>query len=257
MRLRIGVSLLAALASASLAGATPARAAGDDALHDRVRAELAVFTDWLARNRVKGYVGEVGWPGESADAEEWNGLAQAWYRDADAARLWVTAWATGEWWGTGYRLAVYEDRFAGAGVDSAAGQAAVLEAHPSTAAYRRGVNVAGGEFGAPVDSPTSSFSNASPGVYDRAYHYDSQATFDWLASRWIRLVRLPFRWERLQPTLGRKLDPAELGRLREAVGRARRAGLRVILDMHDYGAASVRPIRCSSLWAGMTMSRGN
>ena len=140
-----------------------------------------MFTDWLARNRVDGYIGEVGWPDDRrGEAAEWNQLAERWYQDADAARLWVTNWAAGEWWKSTYDLASYEDRELGSGVDSANTQAAVIEAHPSTAAYRRGVNVAGGAFGAPSVDPTSTFSNANPGRIEVNYHYDAAGTFSFL-----------------------------------------------------------------------------
>ena len=208
-----------------------------DALHRRIRAELSTFTDWLRRNGVKGYIGEVGWPDDyRGDASKWNALAEAWYDDADAARLWVTQWSTGEWWGTTYKLAPYEDRRSPAGVDSANTQAAVTEAHPTTPSYLRGVNVSGAEFGAPYSlDPTSNFSNRRPGRYNYAYHYDGQATFNNLARRGIRLIRLQFRWERIQPVLGGALDETELGRLKAVVGRATDAGLKVILDVHNFG----------------------
>jgi hypothetical protein len=229
-------------------------AAQPDALHRRVRAELGRFTGWLQENGVDGYVGEVGWPDDYAgDAEQWNALAEAWYDDADAANLWVTQWSTGEWWGTGYKLAPYEDRHfpdnSPNGVDSANTQAAVTEAHPTTPSYLRGVNVSGAEFGAPFSTePTSSFSNRRLGRYDRAYHYDGQATFDFLAGRGLGVIRLQFRWERLQPKRGGPLDPTELGRLKAAVGRATGAGLQVILDVHNFGDYYVehkgRGVRC-------------
>jgi aryl-phospho-beta-D-glucosidase BglC (GH1 family) len=95
--------------------------------------------------------------------------------------------------------------------------------------------VAGAEFGAPVVDRTSAFSNANRGTPERDYHFDSAATFEYLAGRGVRLVRIPFRWERLQPKLDRALDAGELGRLRGLIGRARAAGLSVILDMHNYG----------------------
>lgn len=227
--------------------APPADAApGCDALCARVRSELSSFTDWLATNAAEGIIGEVGWPGTDP---RWNAVADAWYRDADAARLWVTAWSTGEWWGTTYPLAVYEDRSSPPGIDTAQPQAAVVEAHRSTAGVMRGVNVAGGEFGAPVVDTTSSFSNVNRGAYDRAYHYDSQPTFDYLASRGAKVVRIPFRWERVQPTLGAGLDLEEVRRLKAVAGRARAAGMKVILDLHNYGgyylhdAASGRGVR--------------
>jgi Cellulase (glycosyl hydrolase family 5)/Ca-dependent carbohydrate-binding module xylan-binding len=208
-----------------------------DPLFRRTVAELGVFTDWLARNRVAGYVGEVGWPDDRrGEAARWNSLAERWYEKADAAGLWVTNWAAGEWWGPSYNLASYRSRGPGAGVDTPDTQAAVIEAHPTTAAYRRGVNVAGGAFGAPAIDSTSSFSNANPGRIETDYHYDGSDTFRFLASRQIDLVRIEFRWERLQPRLGHALDRAELARLRAAVAAARAAGLDAILDMHNYGA---------------------
>jgi cellulase (glycosyl hydrolase family 5) len=230
--------------SAATPGSVPAETiqptasppAASDALQRRVLSELAVFTDWLARYRVQGFIGEVGWPDDATgDARAWNALADEWFRQADMHRLWVTAWATGEWWHTEYPLADYEDSGPGAGVDRPNDQAAVLERHAFSRDYLRGVNVAGGEFGAPAIDPTSSFSNATPGVAERDYHYDTSATFRYLAGRGIGLVRIPFRWERLQPALGRRLDPGELGRLRGVVRRAEAAGLQVVLDMHNYG----------------------
>ena len=113
-----------------------------------------------------------------------------------------------------------------AGVDAADVQAAVLERHASSGAALRGVNVAGAEFGAPQIEPTSSFSNRDPGTYDTAYHYDTQATFDYLAGRGVKLVRLPVRWERLQREPFAPLDAAEVARLRAALSRAGQAGSR-------------------------------
>ena len=212
---------------------------GVDALHRRARAELKVFTDWLAENGVQGYIGEVGWPDDvREDYTRWNALAEAWFEDADAAGLWVTVWATGEWWKHPYYpLAVYENRLPGPGVDTANTQAPVVDAHPTTQSYLRGVCVAGAEFGPPGPLVKKSrFSNARPSIYDTAYHYGSQETFTYLAGRGIQLVRLAFRWERLQRTLGGELNTAELERLKSAVARASNAGLVVLLDMHGYGA---------------------
>jgi hypothetical protein len=242
-RRRIAVALVMAIGAALVAAvpAPPALAAtvpgSDDALQARVRSELAVFTGWLAANNVKGYVGEVGWP-NNADTASWNALATKWYADAAAAGMWTTAWATGEWWGCGYKLSVYTwstcSTMDGT-LNTARSQAAVLEAQ--TDPDNRGINVAGGEFGTPgpLDA-TSPFSNANPGVYDTAYHYDLAASFTYLASRGVTTVRLPLRWERLQRTLGGPLDAAEVQRITSAVGRASTAGLKVILDVHNYGA---------------------
>jgi hypothetical protein len=238
------------LATAALLLLLPATASAQapDALHQRVLSELGVFTEWLARYDVEGYVGEVGWPDDQrGDAERWNALAEAWFDEADAAGLWVTYWATGEWWGDDYLLAAYEDPDAFGGVERPNTQAPVLEAHLGPG---RGIVDAGGEFGhAPTTQRTSTFSNRNPGRYDDAYHYDAAATFEYLASRGIPLVKIPFRWERLQPKPGGRLDGGELRRLRAVTARAGAAGLGVILDMHNYGAYYVeragRGVRCA------------
>lgn len=235
-----GLGTLTVPALVSTYGSVARAGAGEDALQRRVRAELKMFTDWLQENGARGYIGEIGWPDDAdREAERWNSLADAWFRDADAANLWVTAWATGEWWiHPYYRLAVYENRKGAhdSGVESKNTQATVLEAHPSTDIYLRGINVCGGEFGTPEAlARRSRFSNRRPGIYNTHYHYDSQATFDYLADRGLKLVKLAFRWERLQSRLGAPLDATELARLRGAVSRARAAGLQVLLDMHNYG----------------------
>ena len=235
--LRIATFLAAALTFTTVPTANAADATACDALCTRSRSDLKVFTRWLKRHRVKGYVGEVGWPnGASADAAKWDAVGQRWFEDANAARLPVTMWATGEWWGNDYDLSVFEPALDGQSVNKDNTQAPVLTANQTTTEYARGINNNGGEFGAVSAAPTSSFSNANPGTYDRAYHYDSQATFAFLASRGVKIIRLPFRWERIQPTLGAPLDAAEVTRIRDAVGRAKSAGLQVVLDMHNYGA---------------------
>jgi hypothetical protein len=222
---------------------------GGDALHARIERELLDFLDWLEEHGVKGYIGEVGWPAKPAeDAGHWNGLAHRWFELADRAGVWVTVWAAGEWWSQDYRLAIYRSREAGSALDSPTAQAEVLETHLDLPDALHGVNVAGGEFSAPVDESTSSFSNRRRGTYDRDYHYDSSETFDFLSSRGIALVRIPFRWERLQPELGNDLDRDELHRLKEVVSHASAAELEVVLDMHNYGAFYLeengRGVRC-------------
>jgi hypothetical protein len=229
------VLMVTLLSGATAASGADTASAGDDVLTHRARTELRRFTSWLRTNNVKGYIGEVGWPeGPNGDDARWNALAERWYRDADAADLWVTAWTTGERWGS-YPLAAYRDRPDQRGVDSASAQAEVIERHPTASGRLRGINVAGAEFAAPNVAPMSKFSNTNPGTYERDYHYDGDGTFAYLAARGVKLARIPFRWERIAPRIGGPLNRAELQRLKAAVGRAGRAGIRVVLDMHNYG----------------------
>lgn len=85
-----------------------------------------------------------------------------------------------------------------------------------------GVNLAGGEFG------------RMPGVYGRDYVYPGAAQFDYCKAKGLTIVRLPFRWERLQPKLSAPLDEAELTRLDETVRSARDRGIKLLLDSHNY-----------------------
>ena len=220
---------VAGVAGASLVvGTTPGPEAPMDPVQAAALHDLETFTGWLRRNGVRGYIGEVGWPARSpAEARAWNAVADAWYRGADRDHLWVTAWATGQF-DASYPLAIYA--WTSAGLQPRP-QAAVVERHVSQDDVLRGVVVAGGEFG--TDDPV--FSNATPGTYGTAYRYDPPQTFRELAQRGITLVRLPFRWERVQPQLGGELDPAEVERIRGTVAAAHAAGLLVVLDLHNFG----------------------
>ncbi|ADZ72336.1 glycoside hydrolase family 5 protein [Polymorphum gilvum] len=86
----------------------------------------------------------------------------------------------------------------------------------------RGANAAGGEFG-PL-----------PGRHGQTHLYPSEATLAYLAGKGMNVVRLPFRWERLQPTPFGRLDDTELTLLRASVDTAAALGLTVILDPHNY-----------------------
>jgi len=112
--------------------------------------------------------------------------------------------------------------------------AAVQGAAPQAALplrLRGGVSLAGAEFGAERDE----FSNQNPGVYGRDYQYPQRPTIEYFAARELGLLRVPFRWERIQPRLSSPLDKAELARLREVVRWAGSCGAAVVLDVHNYG----------------------
>jgi endoglucanase len=87
-----------------------------------------------------------------------------------------------------------------------------------------GVNLAGAEFN----------TKALPGIAFKDYTYPSAAELNYIAAQGANMIRLPFRWERLQQSLYGPLDGAELGRLRTAVNNANAAGLCVLLDLHNY-----------------------
>lgn len=102
------------------------------------------------------------------------------------------------------------------------------EAEPTP---RLGVSLAGPEFG----TQRAGFSNLAPGVFGRDYTYNHEATTSYFCKQGLKLLRIPIRWERIQPKLGQGLDAAELERLRTAIGWARTNGGEVVIDVHNYG----------------------
>jgi len=88
----------------------------------------------------------------------------------------------------------------------------------------RGVNLSGAEF----------TSTALPGKYGYQYVYPSVSSVDYFKAKGMNLVRLPFLWERLQPTLNGSLDPTELTRLKDFVAGATAKGVSVLIDPHNY-----------------------
>jgi hypothetical protein len=203
-----------------------------DALQARALDGLATFADWLRRNDVPGYVGEVGWPA-GPDAQRWAALAQTWYQGADALGLPVTAWAAASW-PAGYPMAVYRRGAGSTSLNTAGPQSEVVRDHATTGRYLRGVVLAGGSFAA-ADS-NAQFSSTRPGRYGYDYSYENAASYSYLAAQGVKLVRLTVSWERLQPVPGEALNQVELGRLRTALTRAAQAGIAVILDLHNYGS---------------------
>jgi endoglucanase len=90
--------------------------------------------------------------------------------------------------------------------------------------FLMGVNIAGGEFG------------QVGGAYGSNYIYPSRSEIDYYAGKGLEVIRVPFRWERLQTSLNGPLDATELARIDDVVNYAASKGLKVVLDAHNYGA---------------------
>lgn len=209
-----------------------------DALQSKTLDELRQFTGWLEREGVAGYIGEMNWPNDIErpfdDASQWNALGEKWFREADKHDLWVTGWNANDW---GLGASGYFFIYGIAGEDAPRvlttrySQADVFESHQSTPGYERGVNLLSGYLYYSVPG----FCNENPGRYGEDYYYMGQRSLDYLADRGVTLIRFPFRWERLQRTLGGELDATGLQHISEFVDRAARSGLKVILDVHNFG----------------------
>ncbi|MEG3167502.1 glycoside hydrolase family 5 protein [Sphingomonas sp. LB3N6] len=119
---------------------------------------------------------------------------------------------------------------------------------PADPGYVVGVNIAGGEFGDVYDSA------GNHRAYGSAYVYPSQPELadpgkrhqemDFFWSQGVRIIRVPVKWERLQPELfgplygdgstGSWSGRQDMRRLDEAIGYEESLGGIVLLDLHNY-----------------------
>ena len=112
-----------------------------------------------------------------------------------------------------------------------------------------GVNISGGEFAHPHPG--------QPNVYGKNYIYPTNAELDYFAARGVNVIRLPFRWEVLQPALDQPILPQELDRLKAVATAATARGMRVMIDPHDFqdyfgkkiGSAEVPDAAFASFWS--------
>lgn len=102
----------------------------------------------------------------------------------------------------------------------------------------RGVNLSGAEFG------------DVPGKLDTDYTYPSEQAIQRLGKLGMSAIRLPFRWERIQPQLNDSLDIMELAYLDQTVRRIEEAGLVAIIDLHNYGYYGKKQLGSAELPAG-------
>ena len=91
-----------------------------------------------------------------------------------------------------------------------------------------GVNLAGADFGELL------------GKNGTEYGYPTPGNIEYYARLGFTLVRIPFKWERMQPDLDAPLAEAELALLTAVVDQARQHGLTVVLDPHNYARRRLR-----------------
>ena len=103
-----------------------------------------------------------------------------------------------------------------------------------------GVNLSGLEFGSGIGSLNSTY--AMPPASEYSY---------WAHNVGSNIIRLPFTWERLQPTLGGALDKNYLSYIQQEVGYAKANGMTTLLDLHNYGlynGQNVTGAQLSDVW---------
>ena len=107
-----------------------------------------------------------------------------------------------------------------------------------------GVVLSGGEF-------------TPGGSYPVHYGYPTTQSIDYYASKGMKIIRLPFLWERVQPVQFGFLDPVEISRIAEVVRYATAKGFQVGLDVHNggygygslIGGASTTDSSFADLWS--------
>lgn len=116
-----------------------------------------------------------------------------------------------------------------------------------------GVNLSGAEFGSNV-----------PGQHQQDYSYPLVTDLDYFKSKGMRLIRLPFKWERVQPQMNGPLDPVELKRMTDFIDAAAERDMLIIPDVHNFarrvvngnpeiiGTAAVPAAAFVDFWAKLT-----
>lgn len=92
----------------------------------------------------------------------------------------------------------------------------------------RGVAMSGLEFD----------SSAIPGALNTNFFNSAQTTYDYFgktSGKGFNIVRLPFTWERMQPTLGGSLATQYQAYINEQIAFAASSGMNTILDLHNFG----------------------
>jgi len=95
-----------------------------------------------------------------------------------------------------------------------------------------GVALSGAAFGPSV----------LPGKHGTNYIYPAESYYKKSAPQALKLVPLPFLWERMQPRLDAELDAAQLALLTQSLDYAQKYGVKVVLDMHNYYRYYKQPI---------------
>jgi hypothetical protein len=219
------------VAQTPLATSTPSPV---DALQSRTLTEVRTWESWLSANSARGWVGEFGWVtlathySDPTQGAQWAALGDIYETELDVAGLSGTTWASGQEWGNGYPLGVHVGVNVGDPLTIANTDAAgVVATHRTRGGRWRGVSLAGYEHGIATSGGGT--------VRSSAGYVHTAADFMFLAGQGVDTVRLPVAWERLQPTLSTALDTTGLSALDGMLTAARQAGVRVVIDLHNYG----------------------
>lgn len=95
-----------------------------------------------------------------------------------------------------------------------------------------GIVMCGAEFG----------QSKMPGLINKDYIYPTLSQFKYYASKGIKQIALPIRWERVQQKLFAPLDGLNIKKIEEVLQFAEATNIKIILDIHNYGRYRINNI---------------
>lgn len=214
-----------------------------DALERRTKKNLGVFLNWCSTYGVRGLISEFGVPngsgGDAGDDVLWANLLYNVLEECDRYGVGMMVWSADTRLGSSYELNIYKAAAGGSTpLDTVTPAGEAFEKRLGSGQVWRGV----GQHALANNDHAAGFSNVALGTYDVDYFQALPGDWTFLGNRVPGgVVRIAFRWERIQPTLGAALDATELGYLTDSVAAAKAAGLKVIIDLHNYGEYVVAP----------------
>jgi aryl-phospho-beta-D-glucosidase BglC (GH1 family) len=96
-----------------------------------------------------------------------------------------------------------------------------------------GVNLEGADFSMKQTGDATGYGEIG-GTYGTDYRYPVDAELDDAKANGVKLVRLPYRWERVQNHLNGELQPKNLAEIKRIAANCKALGLKVVFDMHNY-----------------------
>jgi endoglucanase len=76
-------------------------------------------------------------------------------------------------------------------------------------------------------------------VLGKDFVYPNENEFAYFQSKGLKVVRLPVKWERVQPMIGEDFDESNINEIDRCVRQANAHGLIVLLDIHNYAQRSI------------------
>jgi hypothetical protein len=113
-----------------------------------------------------------------------------------------------------------------------------LNSHPETTtpgSFSIGLNVSGMEYGGA--GAVANYNYVVPTLNELQYYH----------AQGQDLIRLPISWTTLQPSLNGPLDSTYLSNIENVLSNAASLGMKVIVDIHDYGAYNGNDIGTSAV----------